>query len=282
MYRLKIVHDEDPFNPRTDNDNADVMFCKHGRYTLGDKDAEDPMIEVAYVDLDGYQLGDSDSPTGPVFEDVLAMLDAYADELGDDIVDATDDTSAIDDETIAAMRADRARAEAGCAFLRNLKWRSEYRLRPGIAICRPLYLYDHGGITISAGAFGCPWDSGQVGWQYVTDKALAEEWAGDEAKAISYMDATLSEYDSYLRGEVYGFIVERGTPTIVTTKYPDGTSTVTEDVEWEQTDSCWGFIGDFKESGIRDYLPTEAEPMFDAMSWTDIDEWQYSADCSHG
>ncbi|MCK4237452.1 MAG: hypothetical protein KAX38_10065, partial [Candidatus Krumholzibacteria bacterium] len=35
------------------------------------------------------------------------------------------------------------------------------------AIVLPLYLLDHGGITMSTTPFSCPWDSGQIGWTYI-------------------------------------------------------------------------------------------------------------------
>jgi hypothetical protein len=34
---IKIRHDDDPLNPRTDWDNAGKMVCWHSRYTLGDE-----------------------------------------------------------------------------------------------------------------------------------------------------------------------------------------------------------------------------------------------------
>ena len=39
LLRLKIEHDQDAMNPRVDHDNADIMFCKHRRYNLGDEGA---------------------------------------------------------------------------------------------------------------------------------------------------------------------------------------------------------------------------------------------------
>ena len=37
-----------------------------------------------------------------------------------------------------------------------------------IAVILSLYLYDHSGITMSCSPFSCPWDSGQVGYIYLT------------------------------------------------------------------------------------------------------------------
>lgn len=37
-YRIKVMQDPDPQNPRTEHDNVTRMACFHGRHVLGDKD----------------------------------------------------------------------------------------------------------------------------------------------------------------------------------------------------------------------------------------------------
>jgi hypothetical protein len=114
----------------------------------------------------------------------------------------------------------------------------------------PLYLYQHSGLTISTEPFGCRFDSGQVGWAYVT-KSSAEAMGcvgdrftqadGETVKVGTWDEAALQvsirseveTYDQYLRGEAYGYEVT-GT---------DG----------DALDSCWGFIGDL------DYVRSEAK-----------------------
>lgn len=101
----------------------------------------------------------------------------------------------------------------------------------------PLYLYDHSGISMSCGDFGDRFDSGQVGWGYVT-RANALKM-GYDLEAVD-ADKTLEErmkevirsevkaYDEFLTGQVYGYIVE------------------TDDAEGDHVDSCWGFYGGIK------------------------------------
>ena len=291
MYRLKIEHDQDAQNPRTDCDHADVMYCEHRRYDLGDKDAEHPYNEVAYVMLQhpgtilAYVLDDSDTADGTnlILDDVLAMCEEHAEEAADE-AEAFDDDGEHggdhhDDECdVCRALADAARAELAVRYLSAAKWETERRLRPGIAIIRPLSLYDHSGITISAGAPSCPWDSGYVGCQYITDEALQSEWNGDRERALAYMDATLQTYDDYLRGNVHGFTLELG--TLGTTAFADGTTEQT--IRWDHEDSCWGFIGDWHgkddPTGMREHLPREARELFDSMDWSDEGEWRYSED----
>jgi len=55
----------------------------------------------------------------------------------------------------------------------------------GKYVILPLYLYDHGGITMSTGAFSCPWDSGQVGWIYAPKKTFIDETGYSEAELFS-------------------------------------------------------------------------------------------------
>jgi len=43
-------------------------------------------------------------------------------------------------------------------------------------IVLPLYLYDHSGITINTTGFSCRWDSGQVGFIYITKDKIMKEY----------------------------------------------------------------------------------------------------------
>lgn len=73
----------------------------------------------------------------------------------------------------------------------------------------PLYLYDHSGITMSTGAFSCPWDSGQVGFIFTT-LANSREALGKRttpSKIRDILRAEVKEYDYYLTGNVFGFMV---------------------------------------------------------------------------
>ena len=52
-------------------------------------------------------------------------------------------------------------------------------LLTGKVIVLPLYLYDHSGITISTSPFSCPFDSGKVGFVFVTHEKVLSEYGGD-------------------------------------------------------------------------------------------------------
>ena len=108
----------------------------------------------------------------------------------------------------------------------------------------PVYLFDHSGITISTTPFSCPWDSGQVGFIYTNLKRVQEmghnwkKWSEKRREQVKeWLKGEIKTFDQYLRGDVYGFIVE---------------------VDGEEIDSCWGFYGeDPRTNGMSDYVDDE-------------------------
>jgi len=105
----------------------------------------------------------------------------------------------------------------------------------------PLYLYDHSGITINTTGFSCPWDSGQVGYIYADRADILSEYGGKiltkklRSKIEEYLKNEVSEYDQFLRGEVYGYNVTKPVKC-------DSCG----NVEAEDIGSCWGFYGDYE------------------------------------
>jgi len=69
-----------------------------------------------------------------------------------------------------------------------------------------LYLYDHSGITISTSPFDCNWDSGQIGFIFVSKHKIKKEGI-DETKVEEYLKREVETYDQYLTGEVYCYEV---------------------------------------------------------------------------
>lgn len=108
----------------------------------------------------------------------------------------------------------------------------------------PLFLYDHSGLSMNTGGFSCPWDSGQVGYIYVTRQAIREQYEVKSVhknlrnKVLDILKAEVAVYDEYLRGNVFGFVLEKKV-TYKSTEDEDDTL-----VNYEEVDSCWGFIGE--------------------------------------
>jgi len=76
-----------------------------------------------------------------------------------------------------------------------------------VLVILPLYLYDHSGITMNTTGFGCPWDSGQVGWIFATKKDV-RQWYNLKKITKPYIDKVreillgeVKMYDRYLTGE---------------------------------------------------------------------------------
>ena len=112
-----------------------------------------------------------------------------------------------------------------------------------VAVILPLYLYDHSGITMSIAPFSCPWDSGKVGFIYVTKEKVREEYGGKYVTKkvrdciTKYLEGEVETYDQYLTGDVYGYkITQKG----------------------EEIDSCWGFYG-------QDECMKEAESIVEGL-----------------
>jgi len=99
------------------------------------------------------------------------------------------------------------------------------------AIILPVFLYDHSGLAMNTIGFYCPWDSGQVGYVYVTLEAVRKEFGAKRVtkalrdKAEDILRGEIVSYDAYLGGRVYGYVIEQ-----------DG----------EEIDACWGFVGDYE------------------------------------
>ncbi|KKL90535.1 hypothetical protein LCGC14_1903670 [marine sediment metagenome] len=117
---------------------------------------------------------------------------------------------------------------------------------PSGTIKLPLYVYDHGGLTISTHSFDCPWDSGPVGYIYAEPNRIKSEYNVTEItdevieRVTSALRNEVKIYDQYLCGSVWGFIIE---------KECSECKSLTHD------DSCFGFFGDtLEETGILEHI----------------------------
>lgn len=102
----------------------------------------------------------------------------------------------------------------------------------GASVILPLFLYDHSELSMSTGSFADRWDSGEVG--FICDTTETRKLMGFELdrfgrdedlreRITEVLKGEVATYDQYLRGDVYGYVVEDG----------DG----------HHLDSCWGFYG---------------------------------------
>lgn len=173
-YRIDIIPDEYPMNPRTECDNLGTMVCFHPRHNLGDK----------HNFNDGYDF--------------------------------------------------------------NEYWKSN---KKKIGVILPLYLYDHGSITMNTTGFSCPWDSEKVGYIFISKEKMREEYSYKRVskklieRVKGYLVNEVETYDQYISGDCYGFRI---------------TDTETD----EEVDNCWGYYGE-------DYCMSEAESVVKYMMKSD-------------
>ena len=141
----------------------------------------------------------------------------------------------------------------------------------------PVEAYIHSGVSLSlfTGTKQCRWDSSVSGYILVK-KQLIEEYPNINSEqdkkdqAVELAEGLIKTWNQYLSGEVYGFIIEKPSTYYTITKEDldkilDGNNYVdidefcnnsTEEVDWEEIDSCWGYYGDPEESGLLDEART--------------------------
>lgn len=266
-YRVKVEHDDNPMNPREDWDNVGTMLCWSRRHNLGDmcKKKSDDKLEFWHDDVE---------------DTLLAMISKYDDVFEERL------------ETWWNYHYDkRGIAKAQCTGQAYSKAMAELSAERRALIQRkvekfyvvlPLYVYEHSGMTMNTSGFSCPWDSGQVGFIYVSYDVAEKEYGYPEMKLprshadkykriVESLKAEVETYDQYLTGSVYGFIVEK-----LTYDFEKPVGEVDEDdddLPWEQTDSCWGFFGDdTEESGMAEHVaeflrPALKEAQDDVGTW---------------
>lgn len=106
---------------------------------------------------------------------------------------------------------------------------SEIVNEPGV-ISLNVYAYIHGGIVLKTTPFSDPFDSGQSGVIYVTEKDALKAFNKKKMtptlkkKVLNVLKSEVEEFSQYLAGEVYGYEIRKiGSSAVV--------------------DSLWGLIG---------------------------------------
>ena len=222
-YALMVQPDDILISPREVDEHFGTMVCFHPRYALGD--------HHNYMDKDDF------------------LREMYLDTVGHD--------------EAGMKRYERMVNIVSSRFRHGPKTEEraiDEAMQKVISekyLMLPLYLYDHSGLAMSTESFSgraphAEWDSGQVGWIYVSKEDALKEFDADKMtgairqKADALMRSEVAAYDSYLRGECYGFEL-----------YKNG----------ELSDSCWGFMGNFSDvlKDMAEYLPDECKGMVDHL-----------------
>lgn len=270
-YRVKISNDDNPQNPRTDWDNVGTMLCWHRRHCLGDYQDKrrgakgNPKCEHQREDV------------GETLLHMIAEFDSeFESRLDNDWWNYHEKKRGIDKLSGDAYFKARGELSKDREALIQRKVEKYY-------VILPLYLYEHSGMTMNTSGFSCPWDSGQVGFIYVSRKAAKAEYgypelkepgwsAAMEQRCIEALKSEVKVYDQFLQGDVYGFVVEKlvyefEQPVIEEVDPED------DDLPWKDADSCWGFFGDdVEESGMIEHSKAFLLPAFKEAQ-SNIDTW---------
>lgn len=217
-YMLMVRPDDITINPRELNEPFGKMVCFHRRYSLGDHHNymdKDDFLREMYLDTVGH-----DEQGMKRYERMVNIVG------GRNMRGPKTEEQAIDDSMLHVIS-------------------EKY-------IMMPLYLLDHSGLAMQTESFQDLWDSGQVGWTYVSKEDALKEFGASKMtgavrqKAEELLKSEVAVYDSYLRGECYGFEL-----------YKNG----------ELSDSCWGFMGELDEAcrAMADYLPEGCRDMVERL-----------------
>lgn len=217
-YALIVQPDDMLISPREVDEHIGTMVCFHPRYALGDRHDymdKDDFLREMYLNTVGH-----DEQGMKRYERMVNIVS------GRNMHGPKTEERAIDDAMLKVIS-------------------EKY-------IMMPLYLLDHSGLAMQTESFHDPWDSGQVGWIHVSKGDVLKEFGAEKMtgairkKAEDLMRSEVEVYDSYLRGECYGFEL-----------YKNG----------ELADSCWGFMGDLDEAcrAMADYLPEGCRGMVEHL-----------------
>jgi len=222
---VKIEQEEytEDYNPRKECENVGTMVCWHRRYTLGDEQPGESPSEylvglVPFKLLQRFEFRENRAYNNRcTYGDQKGRLDS---PTYDAILEKIeDDKKAFIEKWIAA----------------NLE-------------VLELYLYDHSGITMSTGAFSCPWDSGRVGYIYCSLETALHEWGPPYSKAQGWDDTT--DYTLKPDGtkrtlrEAAGDCLEGEVQTYNDYLTGDIGCMVAEDPDGEVIESCGGYFPD--------------------------------------
>ena len=126
------------------------------------------------------------------------------------------------------------------------------RLCKGALAITGVGMYDHSGVSyypVEVGSRGthafdsAGWDSGTVGYAYVT-KARADEMGSPYDSLDRQMAAEIAEYSAWANGEVYGYEVIRPCADAHHAEDGDDLAEIADCPHSDTLDSCWGFIGE--------------------------------------
>lgn len=141
-YVLMVQPDDILISPREVDEHFGTMVCFHSRYALGDSHNymdKDDFLQEMYLNTVGH-----DEPGMDRYERMVNIVSSRFRH------GPKTEERAVDDAMLNVIS-------------------EKY-------IMMPLYLMDHSGLAMQTESFHDPWDSGQVGWIYVSKEDALKEF----------------------------------------------------------------------------------------------------------
>lgn len=209
---VELHYDESPVNPRAEFDNFST-FCFSGRgyEHLSDNDGTESLGDWFVAMLAEVEETYEDEATRfrPITDRFAEWIEADKRKCGYAYVTWCDFERQVSSEVCEAVH------------------EALYRLeRHGLVV--PLYLYEHGGLSLSTRPFS--FIGRASGYAWVSFERLRKEFSVSRVTektrelALQSIYLEVAEFDQYLRGEVFGIV------------HKDSNGTV--------ADSCWGYFGE--------------------------------------
>jgi len=246
--RVKIEYDTSPSNPFTDGDCEPPILVYSGRY-----DVTEYGLSLSPPTLTREQIAENVGAVKSLLDGTQprSLLRALRTDCDMDSARYSDAVDLVNDALAEKMQT--LSTSDQLEFLADV-----YRCAGIAAVCKSVRGYSQGDYA-EVLAVALPEWVKRVG-------APAESHARQLEHAVQL-------FGHYAFGDVYGYVIEKAVPTIVT--YSDGREP-RHSVEWEHEDSCWGFYGDDPaENGMVDYAGDEfLELLKDAAR--NVDKWVYS------
>lgn len=198
---IDIRKDDMPMNPRTEHSPVGAMYTPNTGFDIGDKDADNPMVEQCSVcksDADYCQCEDGTDyrVKGWYFQAPTAQDPMPRQRTQDDIDDGFDGDP-VGCQTQAQWDALPVRSNGS-----SDDW-IERKIDDTIAFVMPLTFTVHGLVAASVGSRTIEWDENADGWVYITKEQLQYEFNGDMDCAEACITAEVEVYNHYLRSDVW-------------------------------------------------------------------------------
>lgn len=259
--RLSIYFDSSPTDPR-EEDNLGTMVCGHRRYDLGDEQAQNIGL---YNSWDEWLENEIIKPNGG--EENVVYLPLYLYDHDGITMNTTGFSCPWDSGQVGWIYAtkDRFREETG--YTDDELFNQDKHRIPKVGERVKVKGYEDWGQVKAVDEETVTVD---LDWNKIPNARKPENilvvTIGDiekvmANKAIEILENEVRIYDDYLRGEVYGFVLEK-----------KEVCACCGQIEYEEIDSCWGFYGDDLINSIKEYVPGEYHELLDHVIGGDLIE----------